>query len=265
MPQIPLYNRLYIQYTPQSTELHYIGYRIQGSGDDYIVDSELATSGNAQTYDTLISANTYCGDVIIEYWVVPECGYNPEVIPPTHPSALFGTVTFNEVVAECSNKVYDFKYVGVEPASENIDIASINCKGAEAGFPATVNYATNESSSLCIDPEVATKLNLDANYEVTLLEDNPCECSCYDIIRVYNTDPNGAEGEQAKIAYVKYVENFFSPAISETEQSVLFELDVPFGLSNAIELKIIPGSYKLIINHGTVVVLPVGDCNGYSS
>ena len=264
-PQIPLYNRLYIQYTPQSTEVHYIGYRIQGSGDDYIVDSESATSGNQETYNTFIIANTYCGDVVIEYWVVPECGYNPEVIPPTHPSAVFGTVTFDEIEAECSNKVYDFKYVALEPASENIAIDAINCKGAESGFPINVNYETNESSALCISPEVAAKLNAFADYEVTLLEDNPCECSCYDIIKVYNTDPDGLEGEKAKIAYVKYVENFFSPVVSESEQSVLFELDVPYGSSNAIELKIIPGSYKLVYDHGTVVVVPLGDCNGYSS
>lgn len=260
-PQIPLYNRLYIQYTPQSTEVHYIGYRIQGSGDDYIVDSESATSGNAETYDTFISANTYCGDVIIEYWVVPECGYNPEVIPPTHPSAVFGTVTFDEVIAECSNKVYDFKYIGVEPASENVSIDAINCKGAVANFPSSVNYVTNESSALCIDPEAAAKINLSADYEVTLLEDNPCECSCYDIIKVYNTEPDGAEGEKAKIAYLKYVENFFSPAVSETDQSVLFDVDVPYGVGNAIELKIIPGSYKLVYDHGVVIVDQVGDCN----
>ena len=90
----PLYSQLNISWTPNEDGLHYIGWRIQGTTDPFTIASQTGISGTQSTYSEVIGLNTYCGDITVEYWVVPECGYNPEILPPTHPSAEFGTVLF---------------------------------------------------------------------------------------------------------------------------------------------------------------------------
>lgn len=231
-----LYNQIQILYTPQESGLHYIGTKV-GSAVSYVVQTQNIAAGQVgveQTYTLLISANTYCDDVDVDYFVVPECGYNPEIIPPTHPSAVTGTVTFVEQATDCLH--YNLR--NVAEGNETISLPPLGCNGDQPETPQNITFAPGEEARTCIDAELAEKLNGNPEWEVSGGTEK-CQCTCYETYNLYCLSGN------EQFVYQEYTENFFSPGVSEADNIKYKSVSVGT-FPTVVQRTIVPGTLKSV-------------------